>query len=349
MSWLAWAASGPLPEAVYQICRDLAASGLFQLTNLVIGAAYVSIPIVILLYLRRRPDLNHRWVFWAFILFIFGCGLTHFTHVIVLSDPSWFPLTMVVHLFTAAISVATAVALWPMLPHFVKIPSPTQFMRLLEERDVALANLTEHRARLYSDKDLLMRELNHRVRNNLQIVESVMRLQQKELKDLASQKVLDDALNRIRAIARVHENIYASDAAPVHTDTASFLAGICRDLAEQFGATITVDIDPMQVTVDESVPMAMIINELVTNAVKYGRSADGRVEVHVSLKKGPENTWRLTVFDRGPGLNPDIVAEPRSFGMRLIKNLSRQLGGALRVDSGAQGTTFSIEGTRYAH
>lgn len=108
-------------------------------TNVLIGPAYVSIPTVIVAYLRRRPDIENRWVFWCFTAFILGCGLTHFGHVLALWDPRFYLLSQAADVVTAVISCLTAIALWPMLPTLAKIPTSKQFLMMIQERDTAVS------------------------------------------------------------------------------------------------------------------------------------------------------------------------------------------------------------------
>jgi two-component sensor histidine kinase len=348
MEWLSrWVAILGLPDdprtlALLEWCADGRLGGVLQVTNLLIGAAYLSIPTVIVAYLRRRPEVESKWVFWCFALFILGCGATHFAHVLLLQDPAfWYVPTIMAHVFTAGISVATAIALWPLLPKLAAIPTPSEY-------EAVVVQLKEHRKNLFRDKDMLLRELNHRVRNNLQIVEGSLRLQAQQA-DRGCEDALNIALGRVRAISRVHERIYVEDTdKAVQVETSGFIEGLCAELASQFDADIDTDVDPLHVSVDESVPIAMIVNELVTNAVKYGRRPGQRAHVRVSLKARPgHGGWELAVSDRGPGVDPD-AAGGRSLGMRLIRSLAQQLDGELVIESSDGGATFRVLGRRYA-
>jgi two-component sensor histidine kinase len=307
-------------------------------TNVMIGLAYISIPIVIVAYLRRRPDIENRWVFWCFTAFILGCGFTYFGHVLALLDPRFYVFSQVADIFTAVVSALTAIALWPLLPTMARIPTPRQLLRMIRERDEAVGQLGQH-------KEILVKELNHRVRNNLQILQSVVAMMMRDSGSSGTppQQLLGTILNRIMAVSRVHDRIYADNLKPGQIETREFIESICEDLGTQFGAVIETDIDRMMMSVDESVPVAMILNELVTNAVKYGRRADQPARVKVVFKRLEQGRWVLSVEDNGPGISPD-AEKSRSIGMRLIRSLATQLGGVLEVASSPSGSRFSISG-----
>ena len=311
-------------------------------TNVTIGLAYVSIPAVIVAYLRRRPDIENRWVFWCFTAFILGCGLTHFGHVLALWDPRFYLVSQAADVFTAIISCLTALALWPLLPILAKIPTPKQLLMMIHERDTAVSQLGEH-------KEVLVKELNHRVRNNLQILQSLVSMMMRDPKSKTTPpaELLGTILNRIMAVSRVHDRIYSDGHEPGYIETREFIESICRDLATQFEASIATDVDHIMMSVDESVPVAMIVNELVTNAVKYGRRENEQAKVTVSFRNQGENRWILSVEDNGPG----IATKPeksQSIGMRLIRSLATQLGGAVEISSSPSGSRFSINGVRLA-
>lgn len=308
------------------------------ISNVMIGLAYISIPVAIVAYLRRRPDIENRWMFWCFTAFILGCGLTHFGHVLSLWDPRFYLFSQVFDVVTAIISCVTAIALWPMLPILARIPTPKQLMMMIHERDLAVDQLGQH-------KEILVKELNHRVRNNLQILQGVVSMMMRDPRseETPPKQLLGTILNRIMAVSRVHDRIYADSLEPGQIETREFIESICRDLDLQFGAMIETDVDHMMMTVDESVPVAMIVNELVTNAIKHGKRENGSARIKVSFKNQGGDRWMLSVEDNGPGLSPG-AENSQTIGMRLIRRLVAQLGGNLEIVSSSTGSKFSIIG-----
>jgi two-component sensor histidine kinase len=212
-------------------------------------------------------------------------------------------------------------------------------MAMVRERDAAVGQLGQH-------KEILVKELNHRVRNNLLILQSLVSMMMRDPRTalIPSDQLLGTILNRIMAVSRVHDRIYSDGLEPGQIETGEFIESICNDLRTQFEAAIETDVDPMMLSVDESVPMAMIVNELVTNAIKYGRRGDEQPWVRVGLKSQGEGRWVLSVDDNGPGV-PAQAAKSQSIGMRLIRALAAQMGGTLEITSSPSGSRFSITGT----
>lgn len=194
---------------------------------------------------------------------------------------------------------------------------------------------------------LLFQEVNHRIKNSLQIVASMIQLQLRDLADPQSGKVLTDALSRLHAVGRVHEQLYKSDVlGSVHAD--SYLRPLCTDLVDSLasdgGCSVDVDLDPIEISLDRAVPLALIVSELMTNAVKYACTADKPCALRVSLKRLPDGLARLEVADNGPGLPADFRPERTgSLGMRVIASLARQLDGKVAFASDPGGTRASLD------
>ena len=183
----------------------------------------------------------------------------------------------------------------------------------------------------------LMREIHHRVKNNLQAVSSLVRLQ-----PLPSERK-DDLARRIAAMVAVHEQIYGADQFE-QVNLAPYVERLVRDVAEGFRSPVAVEtrVAPLTVGPDQAMPLGLIINEVVTNAFKHAftNRAGGHLLVALSVDG---NTARLAIEDDGPGYAP---AEGRGMGSRLIDGFVAQLGGELDVDTG-EGTrivvTFPVE------
>ncbi|MFD2239226.1 sensor histidine kinase [Aureimonas populi] len=184
------------------------------------------------------------------------------------------------------------------------------------------------------------REMSHRVKNSLGIVASLLRVNAKTTRDPGAQAALEDAEARVMTIAKVHDHLWRGGTVGV-VALPAFLGDLCRNLAESAGGIVIESaIEPLSVGADQAIPIGLIVNELVTNALKYAYS-DGCGTVNVALAR-KEGELVLEVRDAGAGLPEDFdLAAPRpSFGMRIILNLARQLDATLEAERLAQGTLF---------
>ncbi len=196
-------------------------------------------------------------------------------------------------------------------------------------------------------KEILLREVNHRIKNSLQLVSSMLSLQSGRLDDPQLRAAIQEAQLRVQAVATVHERLYRSqDFKSVDLDV--FLETLCRDLqksvADEDGDAIMVEVtaEPVTIANDRAVPAALILNELLTNAIKYAYPERSGT-VTVALKKLDEGRVSLTVADDGVGL-PQAFAERRqaSLGFRIIEGLVRQIGGELEICDCKQGTAITV-------
>ncbi len=188
---------------------------------------------------------------------------------------------------------------------------------------------------------VLLNEINHRVKNSLQLVASLINLRAATVGDPNVTDVLREASSRIGVIASAHERLTRSpDLANI--ELAIYLRELCEDLQEQ---AIDCDLEfsasePINIPTDRAVRLALVLNELVTNACKHGRSSGGRVRVWVSIQRQNPDSVSLSVRDNGSGLPKDFhIAAARTMGMRVVAALIEQLGAEVKVLSPADGAT----------
>lgn len=192
-------------------------------------------------------------------------------------------------------------------------------------------------------KSTLLREVNHRVKNSLQLVSSLLTLQTMTLTDETARAHFRDARSRIEAIALVHNRLYQTE----HFQSIEFgshLAELCDDLERASGGgstcAITVHAEPVELPIDQAAPLGLIANELITNAIKHRGGANARVAVDL-VRDG--RTLVLTVADRGPGLPPGFqMGRSRSLGMRLVTSLASQIGATVSILPATEGAAFRI-------
>lgn len=197
------------------------------------------------------------------------------------------------------------------------------------------------------EKDLLLREINHRVKNNMQVISSLLKLQAIHIKDGAALEILTESQNRIRAMSLIHESLYrAEDLA--HIDFSEYIRVLTRHLLAMYRATapqvtLAIDIRDILLDINTAIPCGLIINELVTNCLKHAFPGGRKGTITVALRFTQHATCELTVSDDGEGIPEDIdIKTTESLGLHLVTILSEdQLKGEIRV-SRTGGTTIQI-------
>lgn len=205
---------------------------------------------------------------------------------------------------------------------------------------------TEARLRAsIAEKDVLLREIHHRVKNNLQIVSSLLSLQDSSDNQTGeTERVLRDSRNRVRSMALIHEQLYKSEDL-ARIDFRAYVEELVVYLTRSFDLNrrrieVLRDVDALPLSVDLAIPCGMIINELVANGVEHAYpEGDGVIRVAFHLREG---RYSLTVADDGVGVPAEIdPSTAPTLGLRLIWALGKQLGAEVRFDRG-QGTVVSV-------
>lgn len=196
------------------------------------------------------------------------------------------------------------------------------------------------------EKEVLLKEVHHRVKNNLQVINSLLSLQARRIKEESIASVFEEIKNRIYSIALVHERLYDSRNL-ANINFAEYTRILISHLRKTFPANLTdvrleIDDDEVSLQVGKAIPCALIINELVTNALKYAFPGERRGIITVTFKTTGDNKVTLVVADDGVGLPDDFnIDTPKALGMQIINALVKQLHGSLRVDTKG-GTAFTI-------
>jgi PAS domain S-box-containing protein len=205
-------------------------------------------------------------------------------------------------------------------------------------RDIRERKRAEEQIRTsLEEKTVLLREIHHRVKNNMQLISSLLSLQSQEVRDPVLQDIFGEAQNRIGALALVHEKLYqANDLARV--DFYHYVSDLIRPMSEALHTAGTayrtsVEADPVPLPVPTLIPLALITSELVSNAFKHGLAPFNSGHVTVSLRRAG-TLLRLAVADDGIGLPSGFDgAAGRSLGLRLVHTLVEQIQGTLRMES----------------
>jgi len=215
-------------------------------------------------------------------------------------------------------------------------------VRDITERKRAEAEI----ARALQEKETLLKEIHHRVKNNLAIVVELLTMQSSHVEDPAAQLALAESVNRVYAISLIHELLYQS-ASLASIDFGEHIRRLSEKLIETYqtrGSRVALhtEAEHVAVTIDQAVPCSLILNELVANALKHAfpPGSDGLIEVTLQLDGAGHIL--LGVRDNGAGMAPEIdVATSRSLGLKLVTSLARQLGGTIEIARGP-GTAFQI-------
>ncbi|MHB0955315.1 MAG: PAS domain S-box protein [Pirellulaceae bacterium] len=209
----------------------------------------------------------------------------------------------------------------------------------------ALRENEEHIRASLEEKEVLLKEIHHRVKNNMQVVSSLLALQAARLSDPTTRTILDDVTHRVRSMALVHEKLYCStDLA--HVEFAEYVRSLLTYLwrAHETAANVRLDLDLERVplSINTAVPCGLILNELVSNTLKHAFNGHGDGTVTVSLRGGPGGEVCLRVRDNGTGLPVGFDwRNTDSLGLRLVHMLAEQLHATVEV-RGEAGTEFAI-------
>jgi two-component sensor histidine kinase len=187
------------------------------------------------------------------------------------------------------------------------------------------------------EKDLLLQELAHRTKNNLQIIASVLALQARSIEHPEIRQIFDGAVTRVRVIANAHSRLHASgDQAVVNMRV--YLTDLCQDLGASLRdirpVAVRVEADPLHVSTDKAVPIGLIVNELVTNAFKYAFQDGEEGAITVTLRDRGDGVAQLVVEDNGVGCPP---LQHEGLGSRLVRLLAQQIGGSIVRESVSPG------------
>lgn len=192
--------------------------------------------------------------------------------------------------------------------------------------------------------ETLIRELHHRVKNNLQVVSGLLSLQANRLEDETARQAMDEGRTRVDAMAMIHQRLYLDkDLAAV--DIKEYLENLSLSLANSFGydkknVEVHVGLRNPSMNIDMAIPIGLIVNELVTNAFKHAFAQTGMAKITISLE-GDKEAMELKVADNGKGMEPSAT-QSKSFGMKLVHTLVEQLNGSLQQKQ-ENGTVFTIQ------
>jgi two-component sensor histidine kinase/ABC-type amino acid transport substrate-binding protein len=213
--------------------------------------------------------------------------------------------------------------------------------------DVTERNRTEEQIKTsLKEKEVMLKEIHHRVKNNLQIISSLLYLQSTAVKDEETREVFRESRERVRSMALVHEQLYRSERWNA-IDLGEHLKALADNVARGYGdakrrVAMKMDLASMELDLDLAIPVSLIFNELLSNAYKHGFPGDRRGTVTVELSGMELDGWTLRVSDDGVGFPPQFHWETApTLGLKIVRNLTEQIHGKIEVQPGP-GASFQV-------
>jgi PAS domain S-box-containing protein len=217
--------------------------------------------------------------------------------------------------------------------------------------DITERQQTEERLRAsLKEKEVLLKEIHHRVKNNLQVISSLLKLQSGYIKDKEALALFTDSYNRVRSMALIHEKLYQSQNL-AQIDAADYIPNLVSGLFRSYSVSsqainLKIEVDNIWLDADTAIPCGLMMNELVSNSLKYAFPSGRTGEILVKFFVTGSGQCCMIVRDDGVGIPADFkLEEAESLGLQLVWNLTGQLGGDIELSSEG-GTSFKITFTR---
>ncbi len=216
----------------------------------------------------------------------------------------------------------------------------------LERKEKKRREAEEYLKKSLAEKEILLREVHHRVKNNMQIISSILRMQSRNIDDPKLKDVLQESQNRIHSMALIHENLY-NNKSLANINFSSYIKSLTNNIARSYTshqANVIFDyqIEDAYLPMDIAIPCGLIINELISNSFKYAfkDKSDGIISIHFTNQKDDE--YKLVVSDNGIGISDTFdITKTKSLGMKILHKLVQQIEGTLKSDF-SNGTKFTI-------
>lgn len=218
----------------------------------------------------------------------------------------------------------------------------TAFVRDISDRVDAEKQLRQ----ALQEREVLLGEIHHRVRNNLQVISSLLNLQARATDDPFVRQAFDESQSRVQSMALIHQQLYEANSFSA-VDLGDYVRRLAGHLFRSFGDVaervhLELDIEGVSLAVDRAAPCGLIINELLSNSLKYAFLGHRPGRIYVRAARQPNQSVLLTIGDDGPGLPPEVgLWNTKTLGLRLVRTLVRQIDGELEM-SDPPGAEFRI-------
>jgi two-component sensor histidine kinase/CHASE1-domain containing sensor protein len=317
---------------------DLENSGTAKIISSFPSSQHNSIPNIV-----NNENLKTEPFIKSFPFFAFGKAMA----IVIRPMDSFYKQHPILLTWVTGISGFCVVILFSLFVYFMRNRQIILEQSVLE-RTTEIRESHEKIQKSLDEKTILIKEIHHRVKNNLQIISSMINLQRNAIACEPDRMIMMDIRNRIRAIALVHEKVYQSKNMN-EIDTKDYILAITKQIIQSFSNSanrilLDTKIDHVVLTLDEAVPCALIINELITNAYKYAFPNKDKGTITIDFSR-QQDSFFLIIEDDGIGLEEEIdLQNPKSIGLKIVTGLVQQLHGKIEVD-GKNGLKYSIEFT----
>ncbi|MEM8528403.1 MAG: tetratricopeptide repeat protein [Bacteroidota bacterium] len=213
-----------------------------------------------------------------------------------------------------------------------------QFYRNAQQKqkvNTQLAAINAQLAQKNQDNELLLREIHHRVKNNLQVISSLLSLQSAQVKDEATLEAMRESRNRVRSMALIHQKLYQRENL-AGVEMRDYFKTLSKGILTSFGIksdqiAVKTEMEEIEMDVDYAIPIGLIVNELLTNSMKYAFPKEKKGEISISLSEMGDNQLKLVVADSGIGNSDEQSTSGTGFGSQLVQLLTMQINGKLEV------------------
>lgn len=215
-----------------------------------------------------------------------------------------------------------------------------------EQLEAIINNRTTQLKTTLSERELLLKEIHHRVKKNLQIISGLLDLQKEEIEEAKSKAVFNEGQSRVKSIALIHQNLYQNEDL-ANVKFSSFVQEMAVQVGEVFEhldskTLIKINMPDLVLDIDTAVPLALIINELLTNSFKYASVKNKTGTINIEMIENRKGNYTLIFADNGPGIDPSINFDTAvTLGLRLIRGLAAQLYGEANYHF-EDGSVFTI-------
>lgn len=206
-----------------------------------------------------------------------------------------------------------------------------------EQEIIIIKNLEE--------KEVLLKEIHHRVKNNMQVIVSLLSLQSRKIRDKESKELFKDSQYRIQSMAMIHEMLYKSgDFQKINYK--KYIENLMSTLVLSLkgidhNINVNIQIDDIYLGLDSAIPLGLLINEIVTNSLKHGLKSSGNLDL--KIKSNTENNYTLFIGDNGVGMPVDFeINDNETLGLKLVEYLTEQIEGEIKQDLSVKGTNYVI-------